>query len=481
MGTYDKPKHNCGIVGVYSHTQNALDLALSGLVSLQHRGQEGAGIAIADGNHIRSYKNAGYISAVFQPDIIRDLNHGHIAIAHTRYSTAGSLDALQPFVEQDFALAHNGNLINVQGFSADLAVDSIISDSWAAHQLILNQPYKHIEEKMRHALPKIRGAYSFVALTKDALYLIRDPWGFRPLVLGRLPDGGWVAASETCALELMDAAFVREVLPGEGIVINKQGVGTFYFDSRGPLSRCVFEFIYVARPDSKIFGKEVHTVRKRCGEILFREQPVEADVIISIPHSGDSATRGFHEASKIPLVEGVFANRYVGRAFIEPVARRKHTAKLKYGVIDSDIRGKRVCAVDDSIVRGDASANFIKLLREHGAREVHLRIAAPPLKFPCYFGVDFASPEELIAHRYESVQHITKAIGADSLAYLSTTGLIEAVSGIPLVLNGSFEKIFQKSGFCGACFTGEYPVQSEGMIHKEDINVNINQYLIVAA
>lgn len=477
MDSTDKPRENCGVVGVYSPTNNALSNAASGIISLQHRGQEGAGIVVSHLGGIKFHKGSGLIQSVLTQEILDSLGEGPVAIAHTRYSTAGSLKATQPFVDDGLALAHNGNLTNVSELiKKGNITGEVLSDTWAAHQFICSRDGISWEEKLRQSLPVFKGAYSLVGMTADKLFAIRDPWGFRPLVLGRLPDSGWIIASETCALELAEASFLREILPGEGIVIDKNGLSTFYFDHRGPLSRCVFEYIYIARPDSRIFGQEVHTIRKKCGKLLYKQSPVDADVVISIPHSGDSAARGFSHESGIPMEEGVFANRYVGRAFIEPVARRKRIARLKYGVITSDIEGKRVCCVDDSVVRGDASANFVQLLRDHGAKEVHLRIASPPLKFPCFYGVDFATRGELIASRLSGVE-IRKVTGADSLEYLSFESLIEAVSGVRMNFSDNPEKLFGSAGFCGACFTGIYPVKVDQVVAKEDNKLIKEKYL----
>ncbi len=478
MDVNDKPRENCGIIGIYSPSGQAVASAVAGIIGLQHRGQEGAGIAVSDGSSIRFHKGSGLIQSVFTQEALSHLGEGKVATAHTRYSTSGSLLATQPFVDDGLALSHNGNLTNVaQLVDAGGIRGEIISDSWVAHRFICSRTGNTWEEKLRQALPLFRGAYSFVIQSLDKLFAIRDPWGFRPLVIGSLPDGGWVIASETCALQLVEATFIREVLPGEGLVFDKNGLGTFFFDHRGPLSRCVFEYVYIARPDSRIFGQEVHTIRRRCGNILSRLKPVAADVVISIPHSGDSAARGFSEGSGIPMVEGVFANRYVGRAFIEPVARRKKTTRLKYGVIRSDIVGKRVCAVDDSIVRGDASSNFVQLLRDNGAKEVHLRIASPPLKFPCFYGVDFATKGELIASRETSVEGIRQVTGADSLGYLSMEGLVEAVSGVAMRFATTPANIFTSAGFCGACFTGKYPVPVNNVVKKQDHSAVARRYL----
>ncbi len=475
--TSDKARENCGIVAVYSPSRDAVATAIMGMMSVQHRGQEGAGIVASNGETLTLYKGSGFASGIFTESVVAKLNHAKIAIGHCRYSTAGYLDAVQPFVEENFALAHNGNLTNVAEIINKLSGDhEIKSDTWAALKFFVQAQGVCWEEKLRASLPKLRGAFSFVAMSKDKLFVIRDPWGFRPLVIGRLRDGGWVIASETCAFESMEAAFVREVMPGEGITIDEEGLGTFYFDHRGPLSRCIFEYVYIARPDSRIFGQEVHSIRKRCGIKLYQESPVEADVLISIPHSGDSATRGYGRASGIAIEEGVFANRYVGRAFIEPLKTRKKTTRIKYGVIRSDVEGKRVCAVDDSIVRGDASTSFVRLLREYGAKEVHLRIASPPLKFPCFYGVDFATKNELIGDRFKTIEEIRKVIGADSLAYLSFEGLVEAVTGIKIKFKIAPEDVFAAGGFCGACFTGKYPVQVEDVVDKEDHENIVDHY-----
>lgn len=480
MAQFDKPRENCGVVGVFSPSGEAVSKALLALISLQHRGQEGAGMVASNGTQLKLHKGLGLISSIFTSSVIPTLGQGIFALSHTRYSTAGTLDAVQPFINDGLALAHNGNLTNMNDLAEDLDLDGeILSDTWLALEYICRQEGAQWEEKFRQSIPKLRGAFSFVGLSKDKLYVIRDPWGFRPLVLGRLVDGGWIVASETSALHAVDATFVREVMPSEGLVIDKNGLSTFYFDHRGPLSRCIFEYIYIARPDSRIFGQEVHAIRKRCGKKLFEEAPVDADVVISIPHSGDSAARGYSEASGIPIEEGVFANRYVGRAFIEPLNRRKQTTHLKYGVISSDIVGKRICAIDDSIVRGDASSSFVRLLKEHGAKEVHIRVASPPLKFPCFYGVDFATKEELIANRHTSIPCIKDEIGADSLAYLSYEGLVQAVTNVAVKLNGQAENIFGSAGFCGACFTGKYPVPIETTIPKEDKLQILENYTIL--
>ena len=469
MAQFDKPRENCGVVGVFSPSGEAVSKALLALISLQHRGQEGAGMMASDGTDLKLHKGLGLISSIFTPPILSTFGQRTFALSHTRYSTAGSLDAVQPFVRDGLALAHNGNLTNMNDLAEDLDIEGeILSDTWLALEYICQQNGTHWEEKFRQGIPKLRGAFCFVALCKDKLFVIRDPWGFRPLVLGRLVDGGWIVASETSALNAVDATFVREVMPSEGLVIDKNGLSTFYFDHRGPLSRCIFEYIYIARPDSRIFGQEVHAIRKRCGKKLYEEAPVDADIVISIPHSGDSAARGYGEAAGIPIEEGVFANRYVGRAFIEPLNRRKQTTHLKYGVIASDISGKRVCAIDDSIVRGDASSSFVRLLKEHGAKEVHIRVASPPLKFPCFYGVDFATREELIASRKDTIRDIEREIQADSLAYLTYEGLVEAVTNTSVKFSGNPADIFGSAGFCGACFTGKYPVPIETTIPKKD-------------
>lgn len=471
MEMSDKPRENCGLVGVFSFHKDAVSHVLYGLVNLQHRGQEGAGVVVSDGKRLTAKKGMGLITSIFTKEIVEELREGYIAIAHTRYSTSGRLSAVQPFVEDGVGLAHNGNITNISTLSTIIGINEqdIMSDTWLTLKFILSQKVESTTEKIRRSLPKLAGAYSFLAITPDALYVMRDPWGFRPLVLGRLPSEGWIVASETCAFTANEATFEREILPGEAIRIDKNGVETIYFDNRGPLSRCIFEYIYIARPDSRIFGSEVHVVRRRCGQILAREAPVEADVVVSIPHSGDSACHGFSEASRIPMVEGVFANRYIGRAFIEPLHRRKQTTKVKYGVIRSDIEGKRVCAVDDSLIRGDASRSFVGLLRDHDAKEVHLRIAAPPLRFPCFYGVDFATPQELIARREKDLEGIRLATGADSLHYLSYEGLLKAVTNVDFNLKIPPEELFSANGFCGACFTGQYPVATSGVAHKEDM------------
>ena len=444
---------SCGIFGVYAQGEDVARLAFFGIYALQHRGQESSGIAASDGTRIRLHADMGLVAQVFNETVLDQLT-GSIAIGHNRYSTTGSSRVYnaQPVClsspSGDLALAHNGNVVNAQYLRAELQDKgfsfSSTSDSEVIARLIVSSPGKDIVEKIRHAMGRLKGAYSLAILTRDKLLAVRDPLGVRPLSLGSL-TGGWVVASETCALDHLGADFLREVKPGEIVQINEGGISSFEVGEAERWALCIFEFIYFARPDSIIGGRRLYPSRQAMGMELAREHPVDADLVIGVPDSATAAGIGYSFASGIPFSEGLLKNRYVGRTFIEPEQRlRDLGVKLKFNPMPEIIAGKRLVVVDDSIVRGTTTPQVINLLRKAGASEIHLRICAPPIRHPCFFGVDMATRGELIAAQ-KSVPEIAEAVGADSLGYLSIEGLIRAV-GLP------------GENFCLACFTGDYPI-----------------------
>ncbi len=443
------------MVGVYSRGDDVARVAFFGLYALQHRGQESVGIATADGQRIRVRTAMGLVGQSFQEEDLARLI-GHISVGHTRYSTTGSshIRNAQPIIsrgpEIELALAHNGNVINALELKQELTqlgcTFSGSNDSEIIAHLMANAPASTWEERIAYCMRRLRGAYSLAVMTRDALLGIRDPLGVRPLCIGKL-NGGWVIASETCALDHIGAEFVREVRPGEAVLIDERGMRTVY--QREPdearEAMCIFEYIYFARPDSTINGRLVYTTRMAMGAELAREHPVEADMVIGIPDSAIAAAVGYSQASGIPYGEGLVKNRYVGRTFILPDQRlRDLGVRRKLNPLPDLIKDKRLVVVDDSVVRGTTTPHVVNLLRRGGAREVHLRICAPPIMWPCFFGVDMATRRELIAANM-SVEEIRKSVGADSLGYLSHTGLVRAV-GLP------------RDKFCMACFTGKYPI-----------------------
>ncbi len=445
---------SCGIFGVYAPGIDVARITFFGLYALQHRGQESAGIATADGKAIYIHTSMGLVSQVFTEDELAHLP-GYIAIGHTRYSTTGSSRAAnaQPIIVESgttaIALAHNGNIVNAKFLREELEQKGYVfrtsTDSEVIGSLVLSATHRAPLDRIKYAMRRLQGAYSLVTLTKDKLIAVRDPMGVRPLCLGRI-DGGWVVASESCALDHTGAQFIREIEPGEIVVIDQNGPKSFkenWDNTRRAL--CIFEYIYFARPDSVIEGRLLYPARQAMGAILAREHPVEADLVMGVPDSATAAGIGYAIASGIPYAEGLIKNRYVGRTFIEPDQRlRDLGVKLKFNPLSETIAGKRLVVVDDSIVRGTTTPRVVNLLRRAGAREVHLRICAPPIRYPCFFGVDMATRWELIA-AHKTVPEIRDAIGADSLGYISIGGLIEAVS-------------LPKNIFCLACFTGDYPI-----------------------
>jgi amidophosphoribosyltransferase len=446
-------KECCALFGVYAPGEDVARLTIFGLFALQHRGQESSGIATADGERIHVHTKVGLVSQAFDEEGLSRL-WGDIAIGHNRYSTTGSSRPAnaQPIVVEGptgkIALGHNGNIVNAKELRQQLEEQgynfATSTDSEIIAYLILSSPRKTRADRIRHAMKRLVGAYSLVLLTEDTLFGVRDPLGVRPLCLGKL-DGGWVLASESCALDHIGAQFLREVEPGEVVVINAAGMRSYKDKRATKHGLCIFEYIYFARPDSMIAGRRLYSARQAMGARLAQEYPVDADLVIAVPDSATAAGIGYSQESGIPFIEGLLKNRYVGRTFIEPDQRlRDLGVKLKFNPMPEILEGKRVVLVDDSIVRGTTTPRVIALLRRAGAKEIHMRICAPPIRYPCFFGVDMATQWELIA-AHKQIPEITKLIGADSLGYLSIEGLIDAVA-------------LPKELFCLACFTGDYPV-----------------------
>ncbi len=449
----DKPHHECGIFGIFAPNEDVARMTFFGLYALQHRGQESAGIAVADGRAINLHKEMGLVAQVFTEEKLRPLN-GHVAIGHTRYSTTGSSKLLnaQPFVVESalgpLAIGHNGNLTNGTALRNELFQRgfglSSSSDSELIVQLLAGGPGDNWDERINALMDKAEGAYCLTILTRDSLYALRDPWGVHPLCLGKIGDNGWVVASESCALATIGAEFVRELDPGEVIAIDANGPRTIGKHASRQRHLCLFEYIYFARPDSQIDGRTLHAARVEAGRILAQEAPVEADIVIPVPDSGIPAAIGYAQQSGIPYSEGLIKNRYIGRTFIQPDDRlRKVGIQLKFNPLTDNLEGKRVIIIDDSIVRGNTSGPMVRMLRAAGAKEVHMRVSSPPIKHPCYLGVDMATYPELIAHRLD-VPQICQHLGLDSLAYLTLDGL---------------QKATRAQGFCHGCFTGKYPVE----------------------
>ena len=448
----DKLHESCGVFGVYAPNENVARLTYFALFALQHRGQESSGIATADGRKINVYARMGLVAQVFTEEALGRLS-GSLAIGHNRYSTRGSNRECnaQPMLagkgNHAVAIAHNGNIVNAEFLFGELSEQGYTfqssTDSEVIANLILASPGSNWVEKIRYAMKRLQGAYSLTLLTKDTLFAIRGPLGVRPLCLGKI-DTGWVIASETCALDHIGANFIREIEPDEIVKIDANGLES-YPGKRGRTALCIFEYIYFARPDSVINGRLLSPARQAMGAGLAVEHPVDADVVIGVPDSATSAGIGYAHQSGIPVSEGLIRNRYVGRTFIEPDQRiRDLGVKLKFNPLPRMLNNKRLVVVDDSIVRGTTTPSVIKELRRAGAKEVHMRICAPPIRYPCFFGVDMATRSELIAAQ-KSIPEICRFIGADTLGYLSVTGLLKAVA-------------LPENQFCLACFTGEYPI-----------------------
>ncbi|MFC2013727.1 amidophosphoribosyltransferase [Chloroflexota bacterium] len=443
---------SCGVFGVYAGGEDVARLTFFALFALQHRGQESAGIATTDGTKIQVYANMGLVSQVFDEDSLSQLS-GDIAIGHNRYSTRGSsrLTNAQPIVVgkglNSIAIAHNGNIVNAEHLYEELSGQGCTfrttTDTEVIANLILSSREKNWVDRIRYAMHRLQGAYSLTLMTNHTLLGVRDPLGVRPLCLGTI-GGGWVLASESCALDHIGANFIREIEPGEIVAITENGVKS-YKELAGKRALCIFEYIYFARPDSVIDGRLLYPARQAMGEGLAQEYPVAADLAMGVPDSATAAATGYSRYSGIPMGEGLLKNRYVGRTFIEPDQRiRDLGVKLKFNPLPQMLDGKRVVVIDDSIVRGTTTPQVVRLLKRAGAKEVHMRICAPPIRYPCFFGVDMATRWELIAAQ-KTVPEIRDFIGADSLGYLSIDGLIKAVA-------------LPKDIFCLACFTGDYPI-----------------------
>lgn len=450
-------KEKCGVFGVYAPGRQVADLTYLGLFALQHRGQESAGIAVSDGETITVVKDMGLVNQVFDERRIAAL-HGHLAIGHVRYSTTGSSEwrNAQPFyrsvAEAGFAFGHNGNLTNTMELAEanGMLAGTVTSDTDLVAELITHayatdarSDGRDLEHALEQILPDLEGAFSLVLMDEAHLIGVRDRHGFRPLVLGRLEDG-WVLASETAALDIVGAHFVREIEPGEVITIDASGIRSRSFALPNP-KLCVFEFVYFARPDSELYGQSVHLARQRMGEELARQAPVAADLVMPVPESGGPAAQGYARVSGIPYADGLVKNRYVGRTFIQPSqAIRSRGVRMKLNPLPDNIRGKRLVVVDDSIVRGTTTRQVVQMLREAGATEVHFRVSSPPYRWPCFFGMDTGARSELLAADME-VGEIRDYLGVDSLAYLEIDRLTRATGAA-------------HESFCTACLTGQYPV-----------------------
>jgi amidophosphoribosyltransferase len=454
------PKEACGVFGVFGH-KDAAKLAYFGIYALQHRGQESAGIVASTGNAVYEHKGMGLVHDVFNEQILDGL-HGHLAIGHVRYSTTGSSVAknAQPFVVtyggMTMAIGHNGNLTNARRVKRELEKKGSIFQTTMDSEIIVHLLARNLdaglEEALITAVRQIEGAYSCVLMTENKLVAMRDPNGFRPLCLGML-NGGYIVSSETCALDLVDAQYLRDIDPGEVIIIDADGLKSIRPFSKRRHSFCIFEHIYFARPDSNIFGQNVYVIRKKMGQKLAREFPVEADFAMPFPDSGNYAAIGFCQELGLPLEMGVIRNHYVGRTFIEPVqSMRDFGVKVKLNPVKDILKGKRVVIVEDSIIRGTTSKMRIKTLREAGAKEVHMVVSCPPHRFPCFYGIDFSTKGELIACQH-SIKEVQQYIGLDSLCYLSLPGMLEAAGG-------------KEDRFCLACFNGKYPVTPEANVSK---------------
>lgn len=453
---FDKWHEECGVFGIFGH-DNAAELAYYALYALQHRGQESAGIVTVDGFKMYSHKGMGLVSDVFNNEVLKDL-HGQAAIGHVRYSTAGdsSIVNAQPltfgFLRGNMALAHNGNLINAQQLHSMLerqgSIFQTTSDSESLAHLIARAGHATIEENIKESISLVKGGFAYVILTDDKLIALRDPHGLRPLVIGKI-GGSYVVSSESCAFYSIGAETVRDVEPGEMIIIDQNGLRSEFFARHTKKALCTFEYIYFSRPDSDLDGYNVHSVRKQFGKQLAREHFVEGDVVIGVPDSSISAAIGYAEEARLPYEIGLIKNRYVGRTFIQPSQEmRAQGVKLKLSAVPSIVSGKRVIMVDDSIVRGTTSGRIVAMLREAGATEVHVRISSPPVMYSCFYGIDTSSRDELIAAK-KSIDQIREAIGADSLGYLSEEGMMDAFSSADLT----------GEDFCNACFNGKYPTE----------------------
>ena len=465
----------CGVFGIFApETADVAKAVYYGLYALQHRGQESAGIAVCDRGVMAKYREYGLVSEIFTPDVLQSLGRGELAVGHVRYSTTGGNNRgnIQPLVirhiKGNLSLVHNGNLTNAADLRRKFELEGAIfhgtTDTEAIAYEIVRQRLQcgSTEDAVEHAMQHLRGAYSCIVMTAQKLIAFRDPNGFRPLCMGKAADGSIVIASESCALDAVGAAFLREIEPGEIVIVSREGVRSVRTHcNKVKPSICIFEYIYFARPDSVIGGVSVHHARLCAGKLLAQSSPVDADVVIGVPDSGLDAALGFAQESGIPYGIGFIKNKYIGRSFIQPEqSMRENAVRIKLNVIRETVQGKRVVMIDDSIVRGTTSAKIIKLLRDAGAKEVHVRISSPPFLHGCYFGTDIDSEEHLIANQYHSPEAIAEHIGADSLAYLPIDSLGELIG--------------QESGFCSGCFTGDYPVDVSGAGRKNKFDEKIS-------
>jgi amidophosphoribosyltransferase len=460
----DKPKEACGVFGVYAPGQNVAHLTYQGLFALQHRGQESAGMAVGDGTAVTVVKDQGLVVAVFDDRTLAGLD-GHVAIGHCRYSTTGSSTwrNAQPQYrgvgERQFALGHNGNLTNTAALAeeAGMLPGTVSSDTDLVAELLAAElahlPEERVEpgdleRALMAVLPRLQGAFSFVVMDEARVIGVRDPNGFRPLCLGRLGDGGWVLASESPALDIVGATFERELAPGEMVVVDADGPRSLkpFPEDRVEPRLCLFEFVYFARPDSRLYERSVHQARVRMGELLAEQAPVDADMVMGVPESGVPAAEGFARRSGVPYGQGLVKNRYIGRSFIAPSQeQRANAVRMKLNPLKENLAGKRVVVVDDTIVRGTTQRQLTRMLRDSGATEVHLRITAPPVAWSCFYGIDTGVREELLAATH-TVEEIRQYLNVDTLDYLSLDRLVEATGA-------------EGAGFCDACFTGVYPVE----------------------
>jgi len=457
----NRPREECGVCGIYGHAA-AAKLTYFGLYALQHRGQESAGIVASDGVNVTQHKGMGLVPEVFSEEIIQGLT-GQMAIGHVRYSTTGASHIVnaQPFTVNHrggtLAVAHNGNLVNTRSLRDELEQSGSIfqttMDSEVLIHLIARNSHQELATAIEKALAKIQGAYSLLLMTQNQLVAIRDPGGFRPLCLGRLNNGAYIVASETCALDLVEAQYIRDVNPGEVLIIDKNGLQSRYPFQPQRQSFCIFEHVYFARPDSDIFGINVYKSRKEMGKILASECSIDADFVMPFPDSGNYAAIGYSQASGIPLEMGMIRNHYVGRTFIQPTqSMRDFGVRVKLNPVRSFLENKRVIIIEDSIIRGTTGRSRIRSLRAAGAKEVHMVVSCPPTRHPCYYGIDFSSRGELIAAT-KSVEEIREFLGLDTLYYLSLEGMVKATG-------------YDTQSFCKACFDGDYPVPPDTTFTK---------------
>jgi amidophosphoribosyltransferase len=462
----DHPREACGVFGLCAPGEEVARLTFFALHALQHRGQESAGIATSDGEVAHIYKAMGLVSQVFNEENLATLP-GHLAIGHNRYSTTGSsrLRNAQPLLIETalgpLGVAHNGNLINAPQLRRDLLQRGVglstSSDTEVIVQ-ILAGGHGDWNSRLRTLMAQAEGAYALAILTRNAVYGLRDPWGFRPLCIGLLDGQHYVLASESCALTTIGAVYLREVKPGEIVRLDEHGLHSEQGAMPRAFSLCTFEHIYFARPDSIFQGRVIHKVRQELGRVLAREAPAEADMVVAVPDSGTPAAIGYAQELGLPFSEGFTKNRYIGRTFIQPNDKlRQNSVSLKFNPLPDNLAGQRVVMVDDSIVRGNTAGPLVRLLRDGGATEVHVRVSSPPIKHPCFMGVDMATYDELVAHLY-TIPDICRRIGADSLAYLSIEGMMRAV--------GAVDAAGQSCGYCNACFTGSYPISLAEQTHK---------------